>query len=96
MQEESVYRKLSGLRQRGYGAELGRHDLHKPHMTSVVPVFGSAALLPSSHSTHCWNCEPVPVEEKSESRQTTLFSVVGASPVAHFDLQGELGVTWRP
>src|SRR5271170_6376729 len=71
-------------------------NLHRPHITSVVPVIGSAALLPSSHSTHCWNREPLLVEVKSESRQTMLSSVVPAVPVAHFDLQGELGVTSSP
>lgn len=95
-QAESVYRILSRECERVRNAEFARIDLHRPHIKSVVPVSGSAALLPSSHSTHCWNCEPLRVEVKSESTQTMLSSVVPAVPVAHFDLQGELGVTSSP
>jgi hypothetical protein len=61
-----------------------------------VPVFGSAAELPSSHSTHCWKCAPLLVEEYSESLHTTLSAVVVSPSAWHVARQGELGVTRRP
>jgi hypothetical protein len=61
-----------------------------------VPVSGSAAELPSSHSTHCWKCAPLLVEEYSESLHTTLSALVASPSTWHCARQGELGVTWRP
>ncbi len=65
MHEERAKRILSGStceRERHLNWAAWRH-LHRPHRISVVPVFGSTAELPSSHSTHCWKCAPLLVEE---------------------------------
>ena len=67
--------------------------IHNAHITSVVPVTVSLAVLPSSHSRHFWKIEPFVVFAKSESRQTIPLDSVPEDVVEQTSVHGDWGFT---
>lgn len=79
---ERAYRRLSMLTS-GYIAKCGMVHRHNPHVTSVAPMTGSTAVLPSSHSTQVRKFDPLVVEVNSPSRQTMASATMPTVEASH-------------